>query len=382
MRDVHHTSDSTIGYKPASFPLKTSMNIVIIGAGVAGLAIGWRLVQRGAQVTILERSQPGSGATGASAGMIAVTAETLESTHEEREFAKYSNAIWPDFARELEDISGRSFGYSRSGALILAEDVLALARLERHGAVVDAAKVRELAPLLTGELAGGLWAPDEAHVDSRALALGLAAAFQKAGGKLAANESVVRIERRPAQDGGERAAIAHTPFGHYHADLFVLAAGAWSSLIEADLAPVVPVKGQMVAMMPPPGLALPGPVVWGQGVYAVPRGPHLLIGATIEQAGFDTKPTGEGLETLLAAGARLIPGLRDWTLVDHWAGLRPGSPDGLPLLGPTRLKDLWLAAGQYRNGILFAPAIADLLSDQIMGRSAGIAAFDPRRIAA
>ena len=358
------------------------MKIVIIGAGVAGLAIGWRLAQAGEEVTILERSQPGSGATGASAGMIAVTAETLDAASDEIEFAKYSNILWSDFAKEIEAESGRPVGFSRSGALIVAEDVLALARLERHGPAIDAAKVRELAPLLTGELAGGIWAPDEAHVDSRALALGLAAAFQKAGGKLAANEAVVRIERRRSQDGVERAAVAHTPFGLYYADLFVVAAGAWSSLIEAELAPVVPVKGQMIAMMPPPGLAMPGPVVWGHGVYAVPRGPHLLIGATTEQMGFDTRPTGEGLETLLAAGARLIPGLRDWTLVDHWAGLRPGSPDGLPLLGPTRLKDLWLAAGQYRNGILFAPAIADVMRDQILGRSAGIAAFDPRRVAA
>jgi glycine oxidase len=356
------------------------MKIVIIGAGVAGLAIGWRLAQAGAEVTILERSQPGSGATGASAGMLAVTAETLEAQTDEIEFSKYSNALWPDFAKEIEVESGRQIGFSRSGALILAEDVLALARLERRGPVVDAAKVRELAPLLTGELAGGLWAPDEAHVDSRALVLGLALAFHKAGGKLTSNEAVVRIERRRSQDGAERAAVAHTPFGLYHADLFVLAAGAWSSLIEADLAPVGPVKGQMIALMPPPGLALPGPVIWGHGVYAVPRGAHLLIGATTEKMGFDTKPTGEGLETLLAAGARLIPGLRDWTLVDHWAGLRPGSPDGLPLLGPTKLKDLWLAAGQYRNGILFAPAIAEILHDQILGRSTGIAAFDPRRI--
>jgi glycine oxidase len=358
------------------------MEIVIIGAGVAGLAIGWRLVQAGAQVTILERSQPGSGASGASAGMIAVTAETLDSRDHEIEFAKYSNALWAGFAKEVEVESGRSIGFSSSGTLILADDALALARLARHGTVVDATRVRELAPLLTGELAGAMWVPEEAHVDSRALALALATAFQKAGGKLAANEAVVRIERQRTADGSERAAVAHTPFGRYHADLFVLAAGAWSSLIEADLAPIVPVKGQMIALAPPPGLSLPGPVIWGHGVYAVPRGPHLLIGATTEQAGFDTTPTDEGLETLLTAGARLIPGLRDWNLVDHWAGLRPGSPDGLPLLGPTRLQDLWLAAGQYRNGILFAPAIADLMRDQILGRAAGIAAFDPRRIAA
>ena len=124
-----------------------------------------------------------------------------------------------------------SIGYSRSGALILAEDVLALARLERRVGgeleLLDGAQARELAPLLTGELAGALWAAREAHIDTRALGAALAVAFQKAGGKLLTNEAVVRIEQR-----GGRAAIAHTPFGRYEADLFILAAGAWSGLLE------------------------------------------------------------------------------------------------------------------------------------------------------
>ena len=355
------------------------MKIVIIGAGVAGLAIGWRLAQAGAAVTVLERSQPGSGATGASAGMIAVTAELLEAGPAEVEFAHFSNGLWPDFAREIEAESGRVIGYARSGALILAEDAPSLSRLGRRaGAVLlDAGKVRELAPLLTGNFAGALWAADEAHVDSRALGFGLAAVFQKAGGRLLANEAVVRIDRQ-----GGRAVVAHTPFARHAADLFVLAAGAWSGLIESDLAPIAPVKGQMIALAPPPGTALPRPVIWGQGIYAVPRGPHLLIGATVEHAGFDTTPTAEGRDFLMAAAQRLMPSLRGWALAEHWAGLRPGSPDGLPLLGPTAVEGLWLASGQYRNGILFAPAIAQSLCDQILGRAAGIAAFDPRRLAA
>jgi glycine oxidase len=353
------------------------MKIVIIGAGVAGLAIGWRLAQAGSDVTVLERGQPGSGATGASAGMIAVTAELAEAAPAEVDFAKHSNALWPDFATEVEARSGLPIGYSPSGTLILADDATALARLERSGTVVTAAQARERLPLLTADFAGALWVPDEAHVDSRALALALAVAFQKAGGRLLTNEAVVRIERR-----GGRAVSAHTPFGLYHADLFLLAAGAWSGLIEGAIAPIAPVKGQMIALAPPPGERPPAIVVWGAGVYAVPRGPHLLIGATVERLGFDTMPTEEGLGQLRAAAERMMPALRGWSLADHWAGLRPGSPDGLPLLGPTTVEGLWLASGQYRNGILFAPAIAETMRDQILGRAAGIAAFDPRRLAA
>ena len=235
-------------------------------------------------------------------------------------------------------------------------------------------RLREKAPLLTGDFAGALWVPQEAHVDSRALGVALTMAFQKAGGILKTNEAVVRIERR-----GGRAAIAHTPFGLYHADVFVLAAGAWSGLVEAEIAPIEPVKGEMIALTPPPGESLPGPVIWGNGIYAVPRGGEMLIGATVENAGFDTSTTDRALDELRAAAEALMPALKDWTLVDHWAGLRPRSPDGLPLLGPTKLEGLWLAGGQYRNGILFAPAIAETMCEQMLGRAAVIPAFDPRR---
>jgi glycine oxidase len=167
------------------------MKIVIIGAGVAGLSIGWRLAQAGQQVTILERAQPGSGATGASAGMIALLAEMDEAPAVELEFALYSNGLWPDFAEEVERQSSRVVDYQRSGTLILAEDATALARLERRAGdglhILTGPEVREKIPLLNAAVAGALWAPDEAHVDSRALGTALAIAFQKAGGTLVTN---------------------------------------------------------------------------------------------------------------------------------------------------------------------------------------------------
>ncbi len=356
------------------------MKIVIIGAGVAGLAIGWRLAQAGQQVTVLERGRPGAGATWASAGMLAVTAELLDSTGAELDFSLYSNGLWPDFAKEIELASGQKIGHARKGALLLTQDAPALARLERQAAarpeleLVDAGRVRQIVPLVSGDVMGGLWSAGEALVDNRALGTALAIALQKAGGKLITNEAVVRIERR---DG--RAAVAHTPFGLYPADAFILAAGAWSGLLENQIAPIVPVKGQMILLQPPAGEAPPGAVVWGNGIYAVPRGSALAIGATVEEVGFDTALTEEARETLHDAAAQMMPALRRWTVRDQWAGLRPRAPDGLPLLGPTTVDGLWLASGQYRNGILFAPAVAQTMCDQLLSRASGIAAFDPRR---
>jgi glycine oxidase len=314
--------------------------------------------------------------------MLAVTAELQNSPPDEIEFARYSNDLWPDFAKQIEDISGQQIGYAPHGALILAKDAAAFADLERQAvlpgsAMVGPDRVHQIAPLVTGDIVGGLWSPHEAWVNNRRLALALTTVFQKAGGRLLANEAVVRIERE-----GERAAAARTPFGLYFADAIILAAGAWSSLVEPAIAPVVPVKGQMILMTPPPGQSPPAAVIWGNGIYAVPRGNALAIGATVEEAGFDTALSDEGRDGLRRAAEGLMPALRDWNLTDHWAGLRPRSPDGLPLLGPTAVDGLWLASGQYRNGILFAPAVAQTMCDQILGRAPVIPAFDPRRFAA
>ena len=202
-------------------------------------------------------------------------------------------------------------------------------------------------------------------MDNRALGPALAVAFQKAGGRLLANEAVVRIERREG-----RAAIAHTPFGLYHADALSWRRAPGADCWKTRSPRSTPVKGQMIVLTPPPDASPPGPVIWGDGIYAVPRGPG---------AG-DRRHGGRGRlrhqhspmtarDSLRGAAEKLMPALRDWTVGDHWAGLRPRAPDGLPLLGPTAVDGLWLASGQYRNGILFAPAIAETCRDQILGRA-------------
>ncbi|HYS46844.1 MAG TPA: FAD-dependent oxidoreductase, partial [Rhizomicrobium sp.] len=185
------------------------MKVVIIGAGVAGLGIGWRLLQAGCAVTILERAQPATGATWASAGMLAVTAELEEAADAERDLALRASTLWPEFAAELEAASGRSVFLNRVGALILAADGVELEVMRTRATgdlrILDRKQAHALVPLLE-DTAGGLWSPHEAHVDNRALGEALAIAFLKAGGSLNPNEAAVTIGPGP---------VVRTPYGHY-----------------------------------------------------------------------------------------------------------------------------------------------------------------------
>ncbi len=356
------------------------MRVVVIGAGVAGLAVGWRLRQAGAEVTILERAQAGHGATWAAAGMIAVAGEMGFAQTPEAEFGRHSSLLWPGFAKELEAASDLAIGYRRSGALMVARTATEATAFESWSGVdrLDAVQALAKEPMLTGDIMGALWAPDEAQVDSRALGQALATAFVRAGGTINLNEAAVRFELRDGQ-----AVALVSPFHRYEADAFILAAGAWSGEIGGlppqVLPPVRPVKGEMIAVAPPAGVSLPRHVVWGNAVYLVPRADRLLIGATVAEIGFDTAVTEAAADWLSSRAIALMPGLATWEVVERWAGLRPASPDGLPLLGRTGVGRLFAATGQFRNGILFAPALAENLSRLVMEHAAEIPAFDPRR---
>jgi glycine oxidase len=359
------------------------MKIIIVGAGIAGLSIGWRLAQSGVDVTIIERAQPGTGATIASAGMLAPMAEHGAAISAEAEFSRASSRLWPAFAAEVQDISQHKIGFRSEGALLVARNTEEAAHLaKRAGAnpqarLLSAAEAGRMEPMLDTGITGALFDPDEAQVDNRAIGLALARAFVRAGGNLQTNETVIRVEEHEGKLLG-----VSTQLKLHRTDAVVLAAGAWTGRIEGlpkDVAPpVIPVKGEMIALA---GGALPAHVVWGNGVYLVPRNGQLFVGATAERLGFDSSLTKKAAAWLRAQAAGLMPSLAKWEQAEHWAGLRPGSPDDLPILGETAIEGLYIASGQYRNGILLAPVMAEVLRSLILERrsSLDISAFDPRR---
>jgi glycine oxidase len=363
------------------------MKILIIGAGVAGLSIGWRLAQAGAEVDILERGLAGRGATWASAGMIAPGAELGAETHAMAAFARRARGNWPSFAAELERASGMSVRYRESGSLLVAETP-ARADALRAAAAGDAARwlgpgeLIRREPLLSADLIGALEIPTDAQVDNRALAEALRIAAERAGARL---RERCNAHSLVIADG--RARGVTTEEGTREADLVVLACGAWMKLISGlnaeVLPPVRPVKGQMIACEPPAGTDMPKALIWSDDVYLVPRQDRLFIGATVEEAGFDTSVTREARDWLLNAAARVIPSLASWRVTEMWAGLRPRTPDDAPVLGMTHIDRLLVAGGQFRNGILFAPLVAETVSDMILQNDprADASAFDPKRFA-
>jgi glycine oxidase len=366
------------------------MKILIVGAGVAGLAIGWRLSEAGMDVEILERGIAGRGATWASAGMISPGAELGRESGKMAVFARKARALWPDFAKELEEVSGHSISYAETGSLLVAEDASRARVLKERAEMLlndgIAAKwltqnqLRAHEPLLSTALFGALHIAVDAQVDNRALSDALSKAFAKAGGRLRERCAM----RSLVIEGGAVRAVA-TSEGVISADRIVLACGAWTNLIggiaQEDLPPVKPAKGQMMACEPPSSVSLPRAPIWSEAVYLVPRKERLFIGATVEDAGIDTSVSREARDFLLQAATLLIPTLGSWRVAEMWAGLRPRTPDDAPVLGPAALEGLYVASGQFRNGILFAPAVAERLRQLILegAENSSGNAFDPRR---
>lgn len=366
------------------------MKILIVGAGVAGLAAGWRLARAGIPVEILERGLAGRGATWASAGMIASGAELGDEKSPTARFAREARAKWPGFAQSLEAASGTRIDYRETGSLMVAENPLRAHALEnqateltREGvaaAWVSASELRRREPLLSPDLLGALHIKEDAQVDNRALSDALRTALTNAGAVLREHCDVRALA---IEDG--RALGVVTGEGMIASDIVVLACGAWMNLIGGtgpdDLPPVKPAKGQMAACEAPAATALPQALIWADDVYLVPRGRRLFIGATVEDASFDTSVSRDARDHLLAAARRIIPSLAEWRLAEMWAGLRPRTPDDAPVLGATAVAGLFVAGGQFRNGILFAPAVADAICALVLGQPGHPEhrAFDPRR---
>ncbi len=351
---------------------------VIVGGGAIGLCCAWRAAQRGAHVIVLERAEPPAGATRVAAGMLAPIGELAFGEPELLRMNLEAAELYPGFVTELEAASGMSSGYERHGALHIALDRDEAAELRRvHdlqrslglGAEwLPPRRCRELEPGLTPSFNGGVHAPEEAAIDPRRMCAALLAA-------LAANGVEVRsaTEVTEALLNGERIEGVRTGSGEeLQADKVVLASGAWSGaaswLPEPARPAVRPVKGQILELRAIDGEQPCQRILASERVYLVPRPDgRLIAGATTEEQGFDTTVTAGGVHELLREAYRLLPEVAEMELVESMAGLRPGTPDNLPLVGPGALDGLLLACGHYRNGILLAPLTAEKIAAELAG---------------
>ncbi|MGH8904165.1 MAG: glycine oxidase ThiO [Egibacteraceae bacterium] len=348
-------------------------DVVVAGGGVIGLAVAWRGAQAGLAVTVCD-PRPGSGASWAAAGMLAPVTEVTYGEEALLALNLDSTRRWPVFAAELAEASGLDPGYLECGTVVVARDADDRAALEDLivfqrglGLEVEPLRSRELRALEPGlapSVRGGIHVPGDHQVDNRALLRALRAACDRAG-----------VGRRPAHvlglltEADRVTGVRLDDGGELTTGTVVLAAGCWSGQLEGvdpgALPPVRPVKGQLVHLRGPAAMRLSSRNVRGLDVYVVTRPDgRVVVGATVEERGFDRTPTAGAVHDLLRDARDLLPGVAELDFVEVAVGLRPGSPDNAPLLGPAVGVDgLVCATGHYRNGVLLTPVTADLVAE-------------------
>lgn len=352
--------------------------VCIVGGGVIGLAGARALSEAGAEVTVVDPGRAELRAAWAAGGMLAPLAEA-EGPGPFLEMARSSLRLYPRFVADLEASTGLELGLHLTGKLLTAYDPESEARLRARIAALQAEgeelswlegeAVRRLEPALSPEVRGAVLLPGQGRVDNRTLSLALERDCRRRG--------VAFVEGRVAEVIVHQGRVRGVRLEEREAEIpcaaVVVAAGAWSAGIRGlpRALPVRPVKGQMLALAAP-HLHLTRVVTAGDR-YLIPRdtssGPVVVVGATQEDKGFDREIDDVGQTSLHEAAVRLIPGLSRAPVVERWAGLRPGTPDGLPILGPDpEVPDLCYATGHHRNGILLAPLTASRVLDWWKGR--------------
>lgn len=361
-------------------------DVVVVGGGAIGCAIARELSARGLSVTLLERGEPGGEASWAAAGLLSPQSDARE-PGPFFDLCLESRSLYPEWSRALEGETGLAVGYKATGILRCAyseaerESLQARSLWQREAGLPAADRTArdlsaDLPGLLSPEVVGGVLFPEDGVVDSRRLTGALAASAARRGVRLLPGTEA----RRCLVERGVCRGVA-TATEAFPADRVVDATGAWAAFDPAwrDAAPVTPVRGQIVALRPEVPLPL---VVEAEDVYLVPREDgQVLAGATSEREGFRKAVTAEGVRSLTEAAIRLVPALSAARFETAWSGLRPGTPDGWPILGEAPgLPGLVFAAGHYRNGVLLAPLTARLVADLVTrtGRC-DLSAFSPDR---
>lgn len=358
-----------------------SPDVAVIGAGVVGLAVAWRAAARGMRVLVLERAaagQPPGAASPVAAGMLAPVSEADVGERPLLELGLRAAAAWPAFSAQLGD----DVGYRTCGTLLLARGADEAAALEREQALRESlglraerllpSAARGLEPALAPHLRAALHVADDHAADPRRLHAALRTAAREAGAELRAAADVARVTLDAARVTGVELADGT----RVAAGQVVVAAGAWSGaalgLPERARVPVRPVKGQVLRLRDPDGPGLLDRVIRFEGGYVVPRGDgRYVVGATMEERGFDATVTAGGVYELLRDAIDLVPGLDELVIEETSVGFRPAAPDNVPILGRSEHVDglVW-ATGHHRNGILLASITGDLVADALVREEA------------
>jgi glycine oxidase len=373
----------------------SSCDVAVVGAGVIGLSVAWRLAQRGLNVIVLERGEePARETSSVAAGMLAPISEALATEVPLMRLGLASVQMYPEFLAELADVTKSDVGYLRCGTLLAARDGdeaealgRELALREQFGLAVHrlrASEARRLEPALAPTLRLALDVPDDHAIDPRKLTAALARAVSSAGGELRTGATVAEITTIADRVTGLRLAGGE----RLGAEQVVIAAGVWSEAIdgipEEARVPIHPVKGQILRLHDPTGPGLLTRVVRFTGGYLVPRGDgRYVLGASMEERGFDTTVTAGAVFELLRDAFELLPSVTELVIDELSAGLRPTTPDNAPAIGPGALRGLHWATGHFRHGVLLAPITAQLVAAELAGEVTGelASAFAPTRFA-
>ncbi|MEA2079786.1 MAG: FAD-dependent oxidoreductase, partial [Pseudomonadota bacterium] len=325
----------------------------------------------GMHVTILERGQPARESSWAGGGILSPL-YPWRYPDPVSELARWGQRFYPQLCQRLEEASGIDPQWTPSGLLIAdIEDRDAMQRWATrfgvHLEVLDGAGAQQLEPRLGRIPEPVAWLPEVAQVRNPRLVKSLRVTLENTGVEIRSQSPA-----RGWKIEGDRVKAVRTPDAEIGADYFIVASGAWTAgLLEATglTLPIEPVRGQMLLFKGPPGLV--SRITLYKGRYVIPRRDgHVLVGSTLEYAGFEKQTTQQGLQDLKQSAFELIPDLAAQPIVQHWAGLRPGSPDGIPMTGPhPELVNLFINAGHFRNGVVLGPATARLLADQLLERS-------------
>ncbi len=373
-----------------------TFDAIIVGGGLIGSAIAFELAGEKLRVLVIDRQQPGREASWAAAGMLSPGPDSPEATPLVP-LGKESLQLYPEFIAGVEEASGMAVNFAREGTFEIfagpqserARDAMVeeYRRLEIAIETISPEAARAVEPSL-GPTAAVAWLPEEATVDPRLLTEAVLAGAGRRGALIRVGCAVDSLLCRGAAcagvvAGGEKIEAAHV----------VIAAGSFCGKISdgvsrtegnlARYAPVSPVRGQMLALRSE-SVKLQRVLRSSRG-YLVPRPDgRIIAGSTLEDAGFVKQVTPEGIRRILDGAVELAPALADATIVEQWAGLRPDTPDHLPIIGPTEMKGLMMATGHYRNGILLAPVTAKIVRDWIVNGKAEFSAenFSPLRFTA